>query len=324
MNLGDIRLAIYDRLGYNSNVDSPVTRRLDHYINTSHKEIVTRKQMGKLRRWVLPFTCTANSPYVVLPQSAAQVICIVDRVNNRPLDEISLQDLRIRDPGLTFAGSIPDSYVVLNTASSVAVDPSTASQLYAVSDSVSDGPGLSVLVEGMITGGYYRRASVGLNGLTPVALDNNSTWIHVTKFYLSGKSTGNVTLTQGSGGNELSRVSQGRSRARYTTLHLSGTPSTAITYYADVELHIEDLVNPSDEPYTPEDYDWLLECGALRLEYLRRGGSSLQQYAAENARWTMGVKDLQAWVTRQTGIARKDNKRSQFSQLPWNFPASPY
>lgn len=323
MNLGDIRLSLYDRLGYNASPDSTVTRRLDRYINTSHREIITKKQMGKLRRWVLTFSSTANSPYCVLPQAAVMVLAIADRATNRILDEISLQDLRARDPGLNFASSIPDSYVILNMASPVAKDPSVACQPFVVSTSASDGNGVSAIIEGTITGGYYRRAEIGMNGLTPVAIDSIATWEHFTKFYLSGKATGTVTLTQGSGGNELSRIVAGRSRARYTQLHLSGTPASAATYYADVELHIDDMINPSDEPYTPEDFDWLLECGAARLEYLRRGGVSMSQWKVENDRWRSGLMDCQAFVTRLTGVARGSSKRNQFSQLPWNFPASP-
>lgn len=322
MNLGDTRLALYDRLGFNSSPDSVVTRRLDRYINTSHKEIITKKSMGRLRRTVLPFTSNAGSPFAVLPQAAVQVLAIADRATNRILDEITLQDLRARDPGLNFASTIPDAYTIINMAASVALDPSSATQLFAVSTSAADGTGISAIVEGIITGGYYRRAMTAMNGVTPVALDSSTAWIHITKFYLSGQATGNVTLTQGNGGNELARVVPGRSRARYTQIHFSGTPAAAATYYADVELHIDDMVNPSDEPYIPEDYDWLLECGALRLEYLRRGSPAIMQYKAELGRWIDGVKELQAFVTRLSGVARGPRRSYQFSQLPWNYPAS--
>lgn len=317
MNLGDIRLSIFDRLGYTASPDSPVIRRIDRYVNTSHREIVTRKQMGKLRRWVLPFNCVANSPFAVLPQSAVMILAIADRVTNRILDEISLQDLRAKDPGLQFSSTIPDSYVVLNMAASVAADPSAATQLFVQSDSAADGAGLMANIEGTITGGYFRRAQVAMNGVTPAAVDASTAWIHVSKFYLSGKGTGNVTLTD-SGTNELARIAPGRARARYTTIHFSGTPSAVATYYADVELHIEDMINPSDEPYTPEDYDWLLECGALRLEYLRRGAPAITQWKAEQGRWEQGVRDLQSFVTRKTGVS-KGNRGTGFSQLGWAF-----
>lgn len=319
MNLGDLRLSIFDRLGYNASPDSQVIRRVDRYINTSHREIVTRKQMGKLRRWVLPFNSVANSPFAVLPQSAVMILAIADRTTNRILDEISLQDLRARDPGLKFSSTIPDSYVVLNMASSIAADPAAATQLFVQSDSAADGSGLMANVEGTITGGYFRRAQVSMNGLTPAAVDSSTAWIHVSKFYLTGKCTGNVTLTDGV--NELARIAPGRTRGRYTTIHLSGTPAAVYTYYADVELHIEDMINPSDEPYTPEDYDWLLECGALRLEYQRRGGAALPQWKVEQARWEQGVRDLQSFVTRLTGVARGGTRKVGFSQLGWAFPA---
>lgn len=319
MNLGDLRLNIFDTLGYYSSPDSTVTRRIDRYINTSHREILTRKQMGKLRRWVLPFSCVANSPFAVLPQAAVMILAIADRTTNRILDEISLQDLRARDPGLQFSSTIPDAYVVLNMSSSIAADPAAATQLFVQSDSAADGAGLMANIEGTITGGYFRRAQVSMNGLTQAAVDANTAWIHISKFYLTGKCTGNVTLLD-SGSVELARIAPGRTRGRYTTIHLSGTPAAIYTYYADVELHVEDMINPSDEPYTPEDYDWLLECGALRLEYQRRGTPAMAQWKVEQGRWEQGVRDLQSFVTRQTGVAR-GNRKTGFSQLGWAFKA---
>jgi hypothetical protein len=319
MNLGNIRGTIYDRLGYYQNPDSAIVRRLDRMINDSHREIVTRKSMGRLRRAVLTFPSTSGNPLAVLPQAAVMVLAIADRSTNRILDEITLQDTRARDPGLKFTSSIPDAYTIINLSSAVAQDPAAALQLFVVSDNAADGAGISANIEGIVTGGYYRRARTALNGVTAVAMDTSTAWIHITKFYLSGQATGNVTLTDG-GANTYAQIVPGRSRARYTQIHLSGVPASAGTYYADVELHIDDMANPSDEPYTPEDFDWLLIAGALRLEYLRRGGPAMQQWKVEEKRWTDGVKDCQSFVTRTSGVAR-GSRKTQFSHLGPFFPA---
>jgi hypothetical protein len=322
MTLSDIQSAVYDRLGYNATPGSEIVRRLNRYINDSHRAGLAGRQMGVLRRAVLTFSSVASSPFAVLPQAAVQVLAIADRTTNRILDEITLQDLRARDPGLNFASTIPDAYTIISYAAAVARDPSAATQLYAVSDDTRDGIGLSVYVEGTITGGAYRRASVTMNGTTPVALDSSTAWEHVTKFYTSGKGYGTITLTEGSGGTVLATIQPARNFSRYTQIHFSGTPVSAATYYADVELHIDDMIHPRDEPYFPEDFHYILEAGCLRKEYLKR--QRMDQYKVEQMIWDRGLADMRAWVTRRSGVARSSKRTRQFTQLPWNFRASPY
>lgn len=318
MNLGQIELALYDRLGFDANPDPAVTRRFRRYINDAHREVLGKKGFQRLRRRTLTAVCVANSPYMVMPQAANAIIVIADRTNNRNLTPISLQDLRYRDPGLNFSGSIPDSYAIINMAACVALDPSAAASLFIISDSASDGSGLAVNIEGITSAGVVRRASVALNGVTAVNIDANcTTWVAVTKFYLSGSAAGNVTLHQTSGvGTELALISKGRSYPRYTQIHLSPTPSAAATYYCDVELHIEDMVNVTDEPLIPEDYHRLLESGALKREFLRR--KDMAELSVEQATWRDTLADLQVWVRARGGVSTGGQRGSsgrQFSQL---------
>jgi hypothetical protein len=322
MNLGQIELAVYDRMSFNSTPDSAVTRRFRQYINDSYREILGKRGFGGLRRAILPCASVAGSPLMVLPQSAVSIIVITDRLNNRTLEPISIQDLRFRDPGLNFTNAIPDAYTILNYSACVAADPTVADQLWVVSDAAADGSGLSANVEGTITGGYYRRASVAMNGLTAINISSTiSTWLHVTKFYISGAASGNVTLHQTSGvGPELSRIVPGRSYPRYTLIHLSGTPAASQTYYADVMLHVEDMRNINDEPLMPEDFHWLLECGALKREYMRR--EKVAQWKVEDANWRQGVADLGAFIRRRGGVStggQRGNDRRRVSQYssPW-------
>lgn len=322
MNLGQIELNVYDRLSFNTTPDSAVVRRIRSYVNDTQREILGRRGFGKLRSAILQATSVAASPFMVLPQAATAIIVISDRLNNRTLEPISLQDLRYRDPGMTFTNAIPDAYTVIDYASCVAADPSAADSLYVISDSAMDGSGVAANVEGTITGGYYRRASVALNGVTGVNVSAAiSTWVHVTKFYISGAAAGNVTLRQTSGaGAELSRIAPGRSYPRYTLIHLSGTPASSQTYYCDVELHVETMMNINDEPLIPEDYHWLLECGALKREYMRR--EKMAQWKVEDSNWRIGMADMGIFLRRRAGVStggqRGNNRRrvSQFSS-PW-------
>lgn len=323
MKLGEIESSLYDTLGFQSTPDGSVTRKLRREINLAHRQLLTKRQLSTLRRKTLSFTSVANSDVAVLPQAAVHIAAIVDRTNRLTLDPISLQEVRFRDPGRAFTGAIPDSYCLETWNSPVALDPSAASQLFVISDSASDATGLNAYIEGIITGGYYRKANVAMSGLTAVALDSAVTWEIITKFYISGPAKGNVTLHQTSGvGTELARITSGRSYARYTRLILSDIPGSSITYWADVEIHVEDMVNPNDEPLLPEDFHWLLECGALRKEWQKK--EKIQLWRVEEARWIEGKADLLAWMARQGKVSSGGQRSSagrQSSQLGWNYPA---
>lgn len=68
MNVGDIRLRLFDRLGYASSPDSAVVRRMTGFIDEVHREILGKRGMAVLRRKIL--TCTSvflvNRTFVVL------------------------------------------------------------------------------------------------------------------------------------------------------------------------------------------------------------------------------------------------------------------
>lgn len=311
MNLGQIELAIYDRMNYNSTPDSAVIRRVRHHINVTQRMILGRKGFGVLRRATLQATSVAGTPYMVLPQATTSVITIIDRTNNRILQPISLQDTRYRDPGQLFSNSIPDAFTVIDYSSCVAMDPTTPSALYVISDSASDGSGVAINIEGTITGGYYRRASVALNGLTAVNLSAAiSTWEHIIKFYASASAVGNITLRQGSGvGTELSRIAPGRSYPRYTTVILSGIPAAGQTYYCDVEVQVSDMVNSNDEPLIPEDFHWLLETGVIMRDALKR--KDFETYRAEASMFADGMTGLSALIRRRAGVSNAGQRNNQ-------------
>lgn len=325
MNLAELRESIGDQIGAKVNGDSAVTRMIDRWINNAQREILGKKGFTRLRKAILPCSSVANSPLLTLPQAATLISVIVDRTNNRNLKPISLQDVRYRDPGLTFTGSIPDSYAIVNFSSQVAREPSAAASLFVISDSASDGNGIVASVEGITSAGYYQKARVMLNGVTGVNVDSLiTTWLHPTRFRLSGNATGNVTLREGSGaGTELACIPPGRSIPRYTQVHLSPTPSTVITYYCDLLVHVENMVDPNDEPLLPEDFHWLLECGAMKRNYLKR--EKLNLFKAEDHNWNVGMADLKAHLATiggvSTGGQRENQGGRQFSQLGPNFPA---
>ena len=264
MNLTEMQTQLYDRLGYGSPGTDTIQRILG-YINETQRKILATRGLARLRRTILTCASVQDSPFMVLPQAAVMVLGIQNRTTQKPLIEKLLGEIRFMDPGLTRSTSDPDYYAVLNVSSAVARPPSDASTLYVKSTSAGDVG--TAYIEGIRTGGYYRSESVVMTGTTAVSFASTD-WIDIQKFYLSTTAAGTVTLLEDSGaGTELSRIPLGRQSARYTLLHLWGTPTSALTFYCDVERHIENFVNPGDESYLPEDYHWLLTTGARMLEY---------------------------------------------------------
>lgn len=318
MNLKDHLSHLYDRLGYQQTPDSAVTRRLRAFLNEAQHEVFGLKGFSLLRRQPMTFASVANSPFATLPQAVVSIQNIADRLNRRNLDVLNLLDVRWRDPGLAQIVSVPNAYAILDLSAAVALDPTAASALYVVSDSAADGTGISAFVEGLVTGGYSTRITSALNGVTPVQLGTLATWEHITKFYVSGPATGHISLHQTSGiGPELARIQPARTYARYTRIHLSPTPSAALTYTADVERHLEEMLSPTDESLLPEDFHFVLEAGALMREYARR--RSTDQWQIESTKWNKGVGNLRVFVNRYAGLAgKRRGSATGFSQLgPW-------
>lgn len=314
MLLSDIKSRVYDRLGYTSAPPTDVARRLLAYMNDAQREVARMRGMARFRRTILTCASVANSPFMVLPQAAVRLAGLTDRTSQKSLKEISIMDIRFRDPGLSRVDSNPDAYAIINMASMVAKQPSDASTLY-IKSTVAETP--TAYIEGITTGGLYRSTSVVLTGTTAVAFPGTD-WIEVTKLFLSAATTGVVTLLEDSGaGTELARIGVGRTNARYTRLHLHGTPSQALTYYADVELHIEDLAVDGDQPFFLEDFHEAIVYGCLKREFFKR--EKMQEYAIANSEWKAVIGDMKAYARTNTDDGRSG--RSQFSMLGSNFPA---
>lgn len=323
MNLGEIESTLYDRFGFKPNPEAAVVRRVRREINDAHMKILGKRAFSRLRRQVLPTASVANSPFMALPQAATKIVCIADRTNQRNLTPISLQDVRYRDPGLLFTGSIPENYAVINFSAPTFLQPSAAALLSVSSTDNTDTGGIVAYVEGIDEAGIFQFGKVALTGTTVAALAPAVTYVVITKFYITGTGVGSVKLMQGvAGGTVLSYIPPGRTASRYTIVHLSDIPSTAITYYCDVELHVSDMNAISDEPLLPEDFHWMLECGAACQELIKREKVAL--WKIEMGNWVTGIADLRAWLTSSSGVAfggQRASKQQMTSQLGAYYPA---
>lgn len=292
MNLQDLERITYRRLGKPNptSPDSEVQTRIRQFLNERHRRLL--RMFPQLRDDVLTFASVSGTPRYALPeQGVARVNRIWETTNDRTLEMWSLSRLRAEDPdpqSSTPWAWVPLSYTQVHT------QPSDASEVFAKSTSASDTT-QTIYVEGIITGGYRRTASVTLTGATAVTLASAITnFIQIDKCYLSAAAVGIVTLHEDSGsGTELSRIAIGDTYAKFLSFLLYPTPSGAVTYTCDITRAVGDMSNATDEPLLPVDFHDLLAVGA-RLDEYEKADDSRRKIA--EVEWDEGVKELTSWI----------------------------
>ena len=297
-------------LNKHSTLDSATETRLLDHLNNRHREILSWPGAALLRHRTLTFSSVVDQARYGLA-NVEELLALRDTENDRTLARSSLASYRRRNPDPAATTGTPHQWVPLGYQP-VALFPSDASALAVKSTSASDTQ--TAYVEGWITGGYPRSASVALTGTTAVSVSASiSTWIGVSKFYLSSAAVGVVTLHEDAGsGTELARIGIGQLQQRYYALELDPTPSEALTYYADVLLAITDLAQATDEPLIPHDFHDALYWGAMVDELIKTDDERLM---IANARWKERTNDLKL---RLAQLATDTAPMTGFSRLgPW-------
>jgi len=287
MTFGTILADLYQRLGYASSPAAEVTTRLKSFVNQAHRQVLGDSKYMALRDSTMTFASVSGQVSYGLPPIIAQIKSITDRTSVRRLIAISQDDVRAMDPALNSTGV--SSHYVYEGVQAVALQPSAASEIFVKSSSASDTN--TAYIEAVRTGGYPVSLSVVMTGTTAVSLGAAYTdIIEVTKFYLSANAVGTVTLHQTSGvGTELARIPIGQSFARYLSISLWPTPTSALTYHIDYVRVVPDLVNTNDQPMLPEDFHWMLVEGALVIEWTQKDDA--RRIDAERA-WTKAKSQL--------------------------------
>jgi len=285
------------RLNKATTLDTATQTRLIGFLNETHRELLSLPGMQRLRDDTLTFASVSGQARYALPW-VPKVNRIFENTNDRVLVPMSLATYRDIDPDAANTSGTPSNWVWVGQ-SPVAVQPSNASSLFVKSSAAGDTTQTAYL-EGEITGGYPRAASVTLTGTTAVNLSSSiSDWVRVTKFYLSATGVGYITLHEDSGaGTELARIHVGQTSQRYLLLNLWPTPSEVLTYSADVVFGITDLAQNTDEPRLPLDFHDLLVAGAMVREYEKTEDNRL---AVSIQRYQDRKRDLLYWL-HATGL----------------------
>ncbi len=283
MTRSELLTTLARRLNKNTTLDTATQSRLLDFLNDIHRELLSLPGTQRLRDLTTSFATVANQTEYALV-NVARPLRIYEPTNQRVLQEISLDLWRNVAPDVTGTTGTPDSFVWLGY-SPVATQPTAAAELFVKSTSAADTTQVCY-VEGEITGGYPRTASVTITGVTAVTLGATiTTWERITKCYLSAAGAGVITLHMTSGaGTELARIGIGRTAQPYTRIALHPTPSAAVTHYVDYQVETTDLAQSADVPRLPVDFHDLLVYGAMLKEYEHMDDPRIQAAAGNYQR----------------------------------------
>lgn len=280
------------RLNKNETLDTATQNRLVDMLNEVQREILSKPGMRRLRDDTLTFASVSGQSGYALA-NVSKVNRIFETTNDRLLRQMTLDQYRMANPDESSVTGPAEAWVWTGYAP-IAKHPADASSLFVKSTAAGDTT-QTAYIEGEITGGYPRTASVTLTGTTAVNVASAiSTWVRVTKFYLSAAPAGTVTLHEDSGtGTELAQIQIGGTMQHYYTLRLYPQPTSAITYTADVTLDITDLAQSTDEPRLPRDFHDLLIAGAMVKEYEKTDD---QRLPVALSRYRERLGELQYWM----------------------------
>lgn len=267
MNFSEILLDTYDRTANDQAPLTAVSRRIKRFVNRWNRKILSAPGMESLRRATITKASIADQPaYGVALQA---IRWVSEGTTQRRIYPKTLGWYRENFPNTANFTGTPSKYIPLGHTR-IHTLPSAPCQLFAVSSQAADVG--TIKVEAIRSDGYRVSLSKLLTGIVPVSLSATITdVIDIENIYLSAAQTGDVTLTQGSGGTELSKIRIGQTAPRFLRYALAPTPSTAIVYTLDGIAEIVDLVNDTDEPFMESDFHDILVDGAVYDEWMNRG-----------------------------------------------------
>lgn len=323
MTLTQMLAELYRRFGYATSPASDIATRFTAHLNETLQDVISEPGLGE---WItkntppVTFASVASRAVYGLPAGTQRITAITDRTNDRRLEERSFAWYRSADPDPSANTGTPDVWVPMGFQA-VAVQPSAATGLWAVSSSASDTT-QTVRVETVRTGGLPFSGSLAINGTTRVALGSATDHEQVVKFYLSAVAVGTISLYDAAAaGNELGVVAIGQTFARYQAIALWPTPAAAITYYVDGERDLIDMSNGTDEAPLPPRFHRVLVDGAAWRECLKKDDSRAGDY---RARYERGISQLRYFVTCPPDFLPSRQEEMGRSRFGANFPVTRY
>lgn len=293
MTFGEILAATYDDLSINPATPSVVVNRIKRWVNEGHRHLLRDPANSDLRSATITFSSVADQAVQALPQAFERLDAIIQTSNNVRLEMRTRDWMRTVDPGENSTGNpeiwAPWGYVP------VQVQPDSTG-VWAVSDSASD-TGQTVYLRGVRENGDQQAVqSAVLTGTSRVAIGSAITdWTVISAWNISGVAAGTVTLYDAaSSGNVLARIPIGSTSVSYDSIRFWPIPAEVLTYTADGQREVQDLIRDSDVPMLPTSFHDMLGVYARLRSYKRDGDES--RTADCEIEWREWLGKLQSFV----------------------------
>lgn len=318
MTFNQIQVAVFRRCNYLDTPAADVVTRISQWINIWQQRILAKPGMDDIRDSLLTFASVAGQTTYALPQGITRIDDIFEATTPRSLRLGSISWIRQYDPQLLATG-VPEVYAAVS-GSQVMQNPVVPSGVWVASTSALDTTQIAHL-DGLRTGGYRSGDQYAtVNGTTRVAIGTYTDFIDLSKAFITARAAGDVSFYDAAvAGNELARISPGRTSQKQYVIQLWPKPTTTITYQVDCKRIVDDMTVPTDVPTLPAEFHWLLiEAGSYE-EWTRKDDPR-----AQNAMVQLqdGVKDLRNWVTNLPDYKPKSGERfDRPSRLGGQYPA---
>lgn len=313
MTLLELETDVFSRTSKNLTPDPVTKARIDRFLNQRMRRILAEPGIHGLREAVFTFASVVGQQAYALPQGVAKVHRIWEPITRRRLQLVSLET--IRDIVAT-ASAIPMGWAPYGYTE-VAVQPSNASQIWAVSTAAGDTQ--TIYLDVVLSTGERRTISQALTGVTALQVGALATVVVIERVYVATVAIGTITILEDSAaGAELARITLGRTAPQYQTILLDVPASAVVTYSADASWFIADMAQAGDVPPIPEDFHYMLSAGARMDEYEKTDDDRYQRAKAD---WDGGMVRLKWWLANQTsnsqGYQEPSNLGSMYPSGRW-------
>lgn len=323
MTLGDLRTDIYGDIGFPSSPPTEMANLIDRAINKAHRQILREPAFSRLRDTTEPitFASVASQHLYGLPAQLERVRAISERDTDRYLDAISINELRLIDPGFNATGP-PDRFVIHGHRPLKYWPVNTGTGVWAASTDAADTT-QSIQINGISTTGLASGdQSATLTGTSRVAIGSLTNYVDIQIVSLSAVAAGTVSLFDAAvAGNTLAQIPIGATTSQYLAIQLWPTPASAITYYVDGTWRIPLLDDAQDVPMLPEAFHDVLAAYA-RIRYYEKSGEQAKAVEAKDE-YAVGLSRLKSSVNshgvEQPVLGRPFRRRR--SRLGGWFPA---
>lgn len=272
-NFSDLKALVYAQCGYGqggTTVAPDVAARVAANLNEGTRNILRDPELGpELRHMTLTISSVINKKLYPIPNVFSRINSIVQETNDRRLGLMTFQRFRQIDPGERATG-MPYSYIEWGRAVAFAQPATTGTGLWVASSAAGDTT-QTVDVQGVrLNGDPDIPRTAALNGVTRVAVGALTDYVGVIQFTVRTTIAGAVSLYDAAAaGNELARIPAGHKSVFGLLIRLFPTPSAALDYVVDGQINIQPMVQDTDIPALPEDFQDIPYLFAKMREYER-------------------------------------------------------